>query len=92
MDEVDLVQSQPFRDPRVPKVATIEVRVQVDPTLSYGQLKEKVVSSFEAQLLKIVLDKYSGNLSAAAKALRMDRKHLYDLAIKHGIRKRPSEK
>lgn len=92
MDEIDFVQSQPFWDPRVPKVATIEVRVQVDPTLSYGQLKEKIVSSFEAQFVKIVLNQHSGNLTSASKALRMDRKHLYDLAIKHGIRKRPSEK
>jgi DNA-binding NtrC family response regulator len=54
-------------------------------------LKEELVSSFEVQLVRIVLDRHSGNLTSAAKALRMDRKHLYDLAIKHGIRKRPQK-
>jgi DNA-binding NtrC family response regulator len=89
MDEVDLVNSQPMWDPRVPKVATLEVRVRVDPARSYGELKEELVSSFEAQLIKVALDRNSGNVSAAAKSLRMDRKHFYDLAVKHGLRSRP---
>ena len=70
----------------------IEIRVELDPARSYGELKEEVTSSFEFQLVKTVIDQHSGNLSAAAKALRMDRKHLYDLAIKHGLRKKPTEK
>jgi DNA-binding NtrC family response regulator len=70
----------------------IEINIEVDPTKSYGQLKEEFVSSFESQLAKIILDRHAGNLSAAAKALRMDRKHLSDLARKHGLREKPSEK
>jgi DNA-binding NtrC family response regulator len=91
MGEVDLVQSRQLRDTRNSKLSVIEIKVQVDPTLSYGQLKEEVVSSFEIQFVKLVLDQHSDNLSSAAKALRMDRKHLYDMAIKHGIRKRPQK-
>jgi len=92
MNEIDLVHSQKLRGSRDFKFEVIEVQVQVDPVKSFGELKEEVVSSFETQLIKIALGKYSGNLSAAAKALRMDRKHFYDLATKHGIRKKPSEK
>jgi DNA-binding NtrC family response regulator len=70
----------------------IEIRVEVDHVRSYGQLKEEFVTSFEVQLAKIILNRHSGNLSAASKSLRMDRKHLSDLATKHGLRQKPVKK
>jgi hypothetical protein len=33
-----------------------------------------------------LLERHGGNISAAAREARMDRKHLYDLARKHGLR------
>jgi DNA-binding NtrC family response regulator len=69
----------------------IEVSVTFDPgSRNYREIKEQVVNSFERKLLELVLARHSGNLSAAARELKMDRKHLHDLALKHGFRKKPS--
>jgi DNA-binding NtrC family response regulator len=57
-----------------------------DWTLSYGQNKQRLVEKFERDYVKRLLERHSGNLSAAAREARMDRKHLSDLAIKHGLR------
>jgi DNA-binding NtrC family response regulator len=65
----------------------IEVKVNFDPpNHSYGDLKGEVIAKFERQFVELTLAQYDGNLSAAAKALSMDRKHLHDMAKKHGLR------
>ena len=65
----------------------IEVKVSFDPpNSSYGNLKGEIVAKFERQFLDLTLAQYDGNLSAAAKALSMDRKHLHDMAKRHGLR------
>ena len=67
----------------------IEVFVAYSTDSSYREMKEQAVNSFEKQLVELALARHSGNLSAAAKELKMDRKHLHDLALKHGLRKKP---
>lgn len=67
--------------------STIEVKIDFDPpNRSYGEMKGEALAKFERQFIELTLAKYEGNLSAAAKGLRMDRKHLHDLAKKHGLR------
>jgi DNA-binding NtrC family response regulator len=69
----------------------IEVSLIFDAgSRSYREMKEEVVNLFERQFVKLALTRHSDNLSAAAKELKMDRKFLYDLALKHGLRKKPS--
>jgi DNA-binding NtrC family response regulator len=36
--------------------------------------------------VKWLLGRHSGNVSAAAREAKMDRKHLHDMAKKHGLR------
>ena len=55
-------------------------------TKSYGQNKDVVVRAFEHDYVKLLLDRHNGNVSAAAREARMDRKHLFELARKHGYK------
>jgi len=57
-----------------------------DAALSYGQTKAVIDSDFEIRYVSWLLTRHHGNLSAAAREVRMDRKHLHDLAKKHGLR------
>lgn len=67
--------------------STIEVKVNFDPPdRSYGEIRGEVTDEFERQFLYLTLAKYEGNLTAAARALKMDRKYLRELARKHGLR------
>lgn len=56
-----------------------------DHTHSYGWHRKAIVMDFERQYLEWLLDRHSGNLSAAAREARMDRKYLFELRKKHGI-------
>lgn len=62
------------------------VPAQFDPTQSYGQTRAALESEFERRYVAWLLERQHGNLSAAAREARMDRKHLHDLAKKHGLR------
>lgn len=67
--------------------STIEVKLVYDPpSRSYRGMKGELLDKFERQFVEMTLAEFGGNLSAAAKALRMDRKHLRDLAKKHRLR------
>ncbi|MFO0666357.1 MAG: sigma 54-interacting transcriptional regulator [Polyangiaceae bacterium] len=57
-----------------------------DPTESYRDTRARHDQEFERAYLKWLLSRHSGNLSAAAREARMDRKHLYDMAKKHNLR------
>jgi hypothetical protein len=57
-----------------------------DPALSYGQTRAAFDSEFEIRYVSWLLSRHHGNISAAAREARMDRKHLHDLAKKHGLR------
>lgn len=65
----------------------IQVSVEFNPPeRSYGDMKAQAVLDFEKQFLEMLLERHGGNLSKAAQEARMDRKHLHDLAKKHGLR------
>lgn len=59
-----------------------------DPTKSYGQTRAEFEADFEQRYVSWLLVRHAGNISAAAREARMDRKHLHDLAKKHGLRGR----
>ena len=62
------------------------VPAQFNPALSYGQTREAFTTEFESRYVAWLLERQHGNISAAAREARMDRKHLHDLAKKHGLR------
>ena len=53
---------------------------------SYRDTRAKYDSEFERRYVKWLLGRHGGNVSAAAREARMDRKHLHDMAKKHGLR------
>ena len=53
---------------------------------TYGDAKRDCVMRFERKYIRWLLDKHDQNLSNAARSVHMDRKHLHDLAVKHGLR------
>jgi len=56
------------------------------PEESYRQARARVEEEFERRYVAWLLERHGGNLSAAARAVQMDRKHLHVLARKHGLR------
>jgi DNA-binding NtrC family response regulator len=62
--------------------------ITFDPALTYREVREKFESDFERSYVSWLLGRHNGNISAAAREARMDRKHLYDLARRHGLRGR----
>ncbi|HLV67553.1 MAG TPA: sigma 54-interacting transcriptional regulator [Polyangiaceae bacterium] len=56
------------------------------PEKSYREIRTEFESDFERRYVSWLLDRHSGNISAAAREAKMDRKHLYDLARRHGLR------
>jgi len=59
---------------------------QFHPGTSYRELRAEFGRDFEARYVAWLLRRHGGNLSAAAREARMDRKHLSDLARRHGLR------
>ncbi len=57
-----------------------------DPTHSYRDARAAFEAEFERRYVTWLLERHEGNVSAAARDARMDRKYLSDLAKKHGIR------
>ena len=57
-----------------------------DAGQSYRDTRARYENEFERRYVKWLLSRHGGNVSAAARDARMDRKHLSDLAKKHGIR------
>jgi len=60
--------------------------IDFDPGKSYREVRASFEADFERRYVSWLLDRHQGNISAAAREARMDRKHLYDLARKHGLR------
>jgi DNA-binding NtrC family response regulator len=60
--------------------------IDFDPQQSYREVRANFEADFERRYVSWLLDRHQGNISAAAREARMDRKHLYDLARKHGLR------
>jgi transcriptional regulator with GAF, ATPase, and Fis domain len=57
-----------------------------DPEKSYREVRETFEAEFERRYVSWLLGRHGDNISAAARAAKMDRKHLYDLARRHGLR------
>ncbi len=57
-----------------------------DSEKSYREIRSDFESEFEHRYVAWLLDRHGGNISAAAREAKMDRKHLYDLARKRGLR------
>ena len=53
---------------------------------SYRETRTRFENEFERRYVKWLLGRHQNNVSAAAREARMDRKHLSDLAKKHGLR------
>jgi transcriptional regulator with GAF, ATPase, and Fis domain len=53
---------------------------------SYRDTRSRFEAEFEKAYVSWLLERHAGNISAAARDAKMDRKHLYDLARKHGLR------
>ncbi len=60
--------------------------LQFEPGKSYRDTRAKYEADFERRYVKWLLARHGGNVSAAARDAKMDRKHLYDMAKKHGLR------
>jgi DNA-binding NtrC family response regulator len=56
---------------------------------SYRESRADFEADFERRYVSWLLDRHHGNISAAAREAKMDRKHLYDLARRHGLRREP---
>jgi DNA-binding NtrC family response regulator len=57
-----------------------------DETLSYRETRARLEADFERRYVAWLLERHRGNISAASREARMDRKYLYDLARRHGLR------
>jgi transcriptional regulator with GAF, ATPase, and Fis domain len=57
-----------------------------DSKKSYREVRDEFEADFERRYVGWLLDRHAGNISAAAREAKMDRKHLYDLARRHGLR------
>lgn len=57
-----------------------------DPTQPFAAHRATSNAQFERDYCSWLLARHNGNISAAAREARMDRKHLAELAKKHGLR------
>jgi transcriptional regulator with GAF, ATPase, and Fis domain len=62
-----------------------------DAGKSYRETRATYDAEFERRYIKWLLGRHHGNVSAAAREAKMDRKHLHDMAKKHGLRGTESE-
>jgi DNA-binding NtrC family response regulator len=60
--------------------------VAVDLARPFRELKQEVIDRFERGYLTRLLEAHRGNLAAAARAAGMDRKNLWALVRRHGLR------
>ncbi len=54
--------------------------------MSFREAKERAVGEWEREYVRSLIDHHEGNLSRAARAVRMDRNHLRELLVRHRIR------
>jgi len=57
-----------------------------DAAKSYRETRARYDAEFERRYVKWLLARHGSNVSAAAREAKMDRKHLHDIAKKHGLR------
>jgi DNA-binding NtrC family response regulator len=68
------------------KAAQVGVGLVVDVALPYKESKRLHDEAFERAYVPALLEKHAGNLSRAARAAGLSRKHLRALATKLGLR------
>lgn len=66
--------------------ANQETAFHFDAGKSYRETRAKYDAEFEKRYVKWILGRHHNNISAAAREAKMDRKHLHDMAKKHGLR------
>jgi transcriptional regulator with GAF, ATPase, and Fis domain len=66
--------------------ASDDTAFQFEPGKSYRDVRAKYDAEFEKRYVKWLLGRHGGNVSAAARDAKMDRKHLNDMVKKHGLR------
>jgi len=54
--------------------------------LNFKQAKNRLLETFEATYLRILIERYSGNITRSAQAAGLTRYHLRELVKRHGIR------
>jgi transcriptional regulator with GAF, ATPase, and Fis domain len=59
---------------------------QFEAGKTYRETRARYDAEFERRFVKWLLGRHGGNVSAAARDAKMDRKHLHDMAKKHGLR------
>jgi DNA-binding NtrC family response regulator len=58
---------------------------QFDDSASFRAAKERAVAAWEREYVRSLIARHDGNLSRAARAVRMDRNHLRELLRRHRI-------
>ncbi len=58
----------------------------VEEGVPFKEAKQKVLDTFEAGYLKVLLDKHGGNITRSAQAAGLTRYHLRELAKRYGVR------
>ncbi len=71
--------------------ASSDAAFHFEPEKSYRETRAKYDGEFERRYVKWLLGRHGGNISAAAREAKMDRKHLHDMAKKHGLRGNEAE-
>ncbi len=71
--------------------ASSDAAFHFEPEKSYRETRAKYDGEFERRYVKWLLGRHSSNISAAAREAKMDRKHLHDMAKKHGLRGNESD-
>lgn len=71
---------------RVAGGAGPEDPLAVRTDLPFSEAKQAIVDAFEVAYLRDLIARWDGNVSAAARATGVDRKHLRTLLDKHGLR------
>ena len=69
-----------------PRHAASDAAFHFEPEKSYRETRAKYDARIRARYVKWLLGRHAGNVSAAAREAKMDRKHLHDMAKKHGLR------
>ena len=54
--------------------------------VSFRAAKERAVAEWEREYVRQLIEQHGGNVSRAARAVRMDRNHLRELLVRHKIR------
>lgn len=84
--------AQSFADLRMsPARAEPGQALAVRTDLPFHESKQRLVDEFERRYLGDLLSRHDGNISAAARAAGLDRKHLRRLAVRHDLLKGRTE-